>query len=133
MKDFKPRFWLCRLYACMGVMVTAGIGLSDPTSKHHESLTADGAGGAFALFVLVGFSLLTLIDTIAHDLFGARQCLFLNLRRFRFLWLMGMATGLLGLILVNVQSGEFEPVAWRYLLDASFATFLAVADVKTRR
>lgn len=129
----QPRFWFCRIYTCLGVMVTAGIGLTDPTSKHHESLSADGAGGAVALLVLVGFSLITLVDTIAHDLLGARQCLFLNLRRFRFLWLMGMATGLVGLILVNVQEGVFEPVAWRYLLDASFATALAILDVKTRR
>lgn len=129
----EPRFWLCRIYACLAVMVTAGIGLGDPTSQHHQSLTADGAGGALALLVLVGFSVTTLIDTIGYDLIGTRKCLFLTLRRFRFLWLMGMATGMAALVLVNVRWGDVEPVVLRYLLDGVMATWLAAMDIKTRR
>lgn len=128
----RPRFWLCRLYLCLSIMATAGIGLMDPTGKHYESLSSDGVGGAAAFTVLLCACLVGLTDTIGHDLMGFKKCTFHTLRRFRFLWLMVLAVGVLALAVPQVKWSGVEPVVIRYALDCLFAFWLAAADLLTR-
>lgn len=129
----KPRFWLCRLYLCASVIVVACIGLFDADSQHSFVLDASGSGGATASTFLLWFCALGLADTIGHDLLRQRLCVFQHIRRFRFLWLMGLAIGLTTLILTNVRWGYVDMVVVRYALDAVFAIVLAVSDLRTRR
>lgn len=129
----KHRFWLCRIYLCLSVMLVAGIGATDVGSAHHWAFDPTATSGAAAALFLFWFCILGLVDTIGHDLIGLRTCVFLNIRRFRFLWLMAMAVGLTTLILVNARWGVVDSTALRYALDASVALALAVSDLRTRR
>jgi hypothetical protein len=128
-----PRFWLCRLYLCASVVVVAGLGAFDSTSQHSYALDASGAGGVTASAFLLWFCFLGVTDTIGHDLLGLRSCVFLHIRRFRFMWLMGLAIGLTALILANVRWGYVDMVIIRYALDAAVAIALAASDLRTRR
>lgn len=129
----EPRFWLCRIYLCLSVILVAAVGMTDPTSRHHWVFDPSMSGGAAAGVFLFWFSILGLVDTIGHDLIGLRTCVFQNIRRFRFLWLMALAIGLTALILVNTQWIVMESTTLRYALDASIAIALAVSDLRTRR
>lgn len=133
MSNTPPRFWLCRLYLCASVVVVACLGAFDPTSQHSYVLDASGAGGITASAFLLWFCILGAADTIGHDLLGLRSCVFLHIRRFRFMWLMGLAIGLTALILANVRWGHVDMVIVRYALDAVVATALAASDLRTRR
>lgn len=128
-----PRFWLCRLYLCASVALVAATGIFDPNSAHSYVLDTSNPGGASASAFLLWFCLLGVVDTIGHDLLRLRLCVFLHIRRFRFLWLMGLAIGLTALILVNVRWGFADMVVARYALDAAIAIALAVSDLRTRR
>lgn len=127
-----PRYWLCRLYLCASVMFAMGVGLYDPTSQHSQGLNLATFGGCVALTYLFSACIIGLVDTIGHDLLGVRQCMFRNLRRFRFLWLMALAMGLMMLILVDVRWGYPDPVAMRYAIDAIVAFTIAVLDLRDR-
>lgn len=133
MSECRPRFWLCRIYVCMSVLTMSGIGLLDSNSQHHDSLNTDGMGGAAALTYLTAASLVGILDTIGHDLLGWRSWLALTIRRFRFLWCMALTVGMMALIFANVRWGDVQPLIARYALDASFALFVGVADIWTRR
>ncbi len=116
----------------MSVLTTAGIGLADPSGKHYESLTSDGMGGAAAFTVLLVACLTGLVDTIGYDLMGIKRWIFLTLRRFRFLWLMVLAVGVLALAVPQTRWSGVEPVVFRYLLDCAIAVWLAAADLMIR-
>lgn len=128
----KPRFWLCRIYLCLSVLATAGIGLADPTGKHYESMSGDGMGGAAAFSVLVIAAVVGLLDTIGYDLLRLRRCIPNFLRRFRFLWLMVLAVGVLSLAVPQTKWSGVEPVVFRYLLDCFFALACTIGDLTTR-
>lgn len=125
-----PRFWLTRVYVCASVLVTAAMGASEPA---HKTLNIDTFGGVAAIGCLAAFGIAGLLDTIGHDLLGRRECTFQKLRRFRFLWLMGLATGLTALLLPAARWGAAEPTLARYALDAIAALVLAALDIQTRR
>ena len=125
-----PRFWLTRLYVCTSVLVTAAMGAAEPA---HKVLNPDTFGGISAIMCLVAFGLAGLLDTIGHDLMGRRECTFTKLRRYRFFWLMGLATGLTALLLPAARWGAPEPTLARYALDAVAALVLAALDIQTRR
>lgn len=128
----KARYWLCRLYLCASVIFAMSVGLYDPTSQHSQGLNIQTFGGCLAVTYLFAACAIGLIDTIGHDLLGVRLCMFRNLRRFRFLWLMALATGLMILILVDVRWGYPDPVALRYAIDAIVASAIAVLDLRER-
>lgn len=123
------RFWLTRLYLCLSVLVSAVVG----AASSHEAFSLHNLGGAAATTLLLWFCAVGLIDTIGHDLMGRRECLFKKLRRFRFLWLMSMATGLIALTLENARWGMVDSEMLRYVLDAILASVLAALDIQVRR
>lgn len=127
-----PRFWLCRIYLCLSVLATVGIGLADPSGKHYESMSGDGLGGAAAFAWLAGACIVGLVDTIGYDLLGSRRCIPTFLRRFRFLWLMVLAVGVLSLAVPQTKWSGVEPVVIRYALDCFFALACAIGDLATR-
>lgn len=120
------RFWLTRLYLCLSVAISVFIG-------SHEEFNVSHLGGAAATTFLLWFCAVGLVDTIGHDLMGRRECLFKKLRRFRFLWLMCMATGLVALTLENARWGVVDSEMLRYALDAILALVLAALDIQVRR
>lgn len=128
----QERFWLCRLYLCASVLFALGVGLYDPTSQHSQGLNVRTVGGCMAVVYLLSACIVGLVDTIGHDLLGARLCMFRNLRRFRFLWLMALATGLTILILIDVRWGYADTVAMRYGIDATVASLIAALDLRER-
>lgn len=128
----KPRFWLCRIYLCLSVLTTASIGLADPTGKHYESMSSDGVGGAGAFAWLAAACVVGLVDTIGYDLLRSRRCIPTFLRRFRFLWLMVLAVGVLSLAVPQTKWSGVEPVVFRYLLDCFFALACTIGDLTTR-
>lgn len=125
-----PRFWLTRVYMCASVLVTAAMGAYEP---EHRVLNTDTLGGISAILCLVAFGFAGLLDTIGHDLMGRRECVFTQIRRYRYCWLMGLATGLTALLLPAARWGAAEPMLARYALDAVAALVLAVLDIQTRR
>lgn len=125
-----PRFWLTRVYVCASVLVTTAMGAAAPA---YRALNLDTFGGISATLLLMVFGFAGLLDTIGHDLLGRRECTFQKLRRYRFLWLMGLATGLTALMLPAARWGAFEPTLARYALDAVVALSLAALDLQTRR
>jgi len=130
----RERFWLCRLYLCGSVLLSVVIGWTDPDSQHYiNGLNYETLNGRAASLSLAFCAILGLLDTIFHDLLKARACIFTQIRRFRYLWLMGLVIGLTALIHQNLVSGFVMPVIWRYGLDAIFALFIACRDPWTHQ
>lgn len=130
----RERFWMCRLYICISALLAVGVGIFDPESQHHiNGLNAESFNGKAAVVSLASCAIWGLLDTIGHDLLGLRQCAFRQLRRFRYLWLMGLVIGLMGLIYQNIQSGYVMSVVLRYGLDAMFALAIACLDPWTQK
>lgn len=125
-----PRFWLTRLYVCASALTTVAMGLYEPSSLpvNHETI-----GGISAILFLSVAGFVGLADTIGHDLMGRRECTFQKLRRFRFLWLMALATCLTAMLLPAARWSASDPTHARFALDALAALALAVLDIQTRR
>lgn len=119
------RFWLTRVYLCLSVAASVFVG--------HEEFNVSHVGGAAAATLLLWCCGIGLADTIGHDLMGRRECLFKKLRRFRFLWLMSTAVGLVALTLENARWGVVDSDMLRYALDAALALVLAALDIQVRR
>jgi hypothetical protein len=130
----RERFWLCRLYVCLSVLLAVVLGWTDPDSQHYiNGLNYETLNGRAASVSLAFCAIWGVLDTIFHDLLKARACIFTQIRRFRYLWLMGLVIGLTALIHQNLVSGYVMPVILRYGLDAMFALFIACRDPWTHR
>jgi hypothetical protein len=117
-----------RAYVSGSILVTAYVAAADPGSQHAFAMQEDGYGGFFAIGLMAVVSLAGILDAVINDFMPDRYAINCT-HRHRHVVFMLSAIGQIALILALVRVDELKPSAARYLLDAGFATWVAIAGV----
>lgn len=117
-----------RMYVSSSILVTAYVAAADPSSQHAFAMQEDGMGGYLGIGLMTIFALAGLLDALINDVLPERysiQCT----HRHRHVVFMLSAIGQVALVLALAKVDELKPSAARYMLDAGFATWIAISGV----
>jgi len=124
----RPRYWMYRLYVALSAGLSMLVVWIEPASLGNQIISKSGPIGWPCVAVLGVVSCVAVVDAVLNDMFGL-AVRWKRALRWRHWVFMALAMGLASVSYVCVMAVGYTPLVLPFLLDATFATLVAITGL----